>query len=183
MKNKTHLSKILKQFLVIVSGFCFMLIIIAWNNTEEVDLKYSKSSSLVVGNKIPSIILYDAIIKHAKAYHIPLDYAFGIAHSETNYESPFDFSYDHDVSSTAGAVGPMQVMLNTAKYVWKCDTISKEHLKNDIDFNVETSMKVLSYYKSKHHDWLKAFGAYNSGKPIINEYARNVYKYRFDSVR
>ena len=178
-----NIGNFLKQFFIIVSGFCFMIVIVAWNNTEETPLKYRESISKTEQNKIPSIILYDAIIKHSKKYNIPLDYAFGIAYTETKYTSPFDFDYAHNLSSSAGAVGPMQVMLNTARYVWNCDTISKERLKNDIDFNVETSMKVLSYYKSKHHDWLKTFGAYNSGQPIINHYARTVHKYRFDSTR
>lgn len=177
---QNNLKTYVKQSFWVVSLFCMFIVIIAWTNTKDENLRYSKpvNSHKQIINQIPSIRLYDAIVLYSKKYDIPLNYALGIAYTETNYESPYDFDYNHAQSSSAGAVGPMQVMLSTAKYVWNNDTLSTTRLKTDIDFNVETSMKVLKHYKDKHKDWKKTFGAYNTGKPVINNYAIKVFNYK-----
>ena len=48
----------------------------------------------------------------------------------------------------------------------------------DIDFNVECSLKLLRQLYDRYGDWKLVFGAYNTGKPIVNEYAINVYNYK-----
>ena len=47
----------------------------------------------------------------------------------------------------------------------------EKELKTNIDLNVMISMKMLRNWYSIHHDWTLAYGAYNSGQPIRNDYA------------
>ncbi len=68
----------------------------------------------------------------------------------------------------------MQIMPTTAELVnGKRPTSTK--LKKDIEFNVKTSMKILRKLKDKHKNWKIVFGAYNTGRPIVNKYAEDVY--------
>jgi len=43
---------------------------------------------------------------------------------------------------------------------------------NSIDLNVFISMKILNQLYVKYNDWKKVLGAYNTGRPIINAYAK-----------
>jgi hypothetical protein len=126
----------------------------------------------------PCVQMFYSIEKYSMKYKIPKKFAYGIAYSETRYSGPFHWTYDHEKISSAGAVGPMQVMYTTAKFMFPKKKFSKEKLMNDIDFNVECSMKLLSYLKSQYGDWKLVFGAYNTGRPLINQYALNVYNYQ-----
>lgn len=129
-------------------------------------------------NNVPSIELYYAILKYSKEFDIPTDYAFGIAYVETGYQGPLDFDYDHRQISSVGALGPMQVMPSTANWINKTK-VDKETVLNDIDFNVRTSMKLLRQLKDKYNSWLIVFGYYNTGYPVINDYARKVYNKQY----
>ena len=61
--------------------------------------------------------------------------------------------------------------------MWKDKEFTKEELKNDIEFNVETSMKLLRHLHDKYGDWKIVFGCYNTGKSIVNQYAIDVYNF------
>jgi hypothetical protein len=39
-------------------------------------------------------------------------------------------------------------------------------------------MKLISDLYVKYKDWKIVFGAYNTGSPIVNKYARDVYAYK-----
>ena len=71
----------------------------------------------------------------------------------------------------------MQVMPATSRLINK-EKVTKEKLKNDIAYNVRTSMKLLRRLHDKYKDWKLVFGAYNTGRPMINQYALNVYNYQ-----
>jgi soluble lytic murein transglycosylase-like protein len=137
---------------------------------------------IAINSSPPSIELFQAIEKHAETYKIPRRYAYGIAYSETRYEGPFDWSYKPDLTSSAGAVGPMQVMYSTAKGLFPEKTFNVEHLRKDIDFNVECSMKLLRKLHDKYGDWKIVFGCYNTGRPIVNGYAEKVFNYNKSMV-
>jgi soluble lytic murein transglycosylase-like protein len=125
----------------------------------------------------PCLQMYYAIEKYAPEYGIPLDYAYGIAYYETRYQGPFHWEYDQAKGSSAGAVGPMQIMPQYAHpYVDGPFTVNE--LKNNIEMNVKASMRMLQRLKKLHGDWHLVFGAYNTGRPLINDYARNVYNYK-----
>lgn len=125
----------------------------------------------------PCLRLFNSIEKYAEKYNIPKKFAYGVAYIETHYEGPFHWAYDHRQSSGAGAVGPMQVMLPTAKFLFPNRKISREKLKTDIDLNVECSMKLLRRLYDQYGNWKLVFGAYNTGKPLINSYALSVYNF------
>lgn len=131
-------------------------------------------------NSPPCVQLSIAIDKYSKEYGIPRKYAYGVAHEETGYTGMLHWNYDHAQTSSVGAVGPMQVMYATAKGLFPDLEFTKEDLRTDIDFNVKCSMKLLKELHDSNDDWKKTFGAYNTGKHIVNDYAINVYNYGFD---
>ncbi len=124
-----------------------------------------------------SLQMYNYIKQYADTFDIPLRYAFGIANTETGYNGPFHWNYNPAQTSCAGAVGPMQVMVSTARWINK-DGVSKEKLRTDIEYNVYTSMKLLHKLFIKDRDWKVVFGEYNTGRPCINGYAHKVYNYK-----
>jgi soluble lytic murein transglycosylase-like protein len=124
-----------------------------------------------------SIQMYNYIKQYADTFNIPLRYAFGIANTETGYNGPFHWKYNPAQTSSAGAVGPMQVMVSTARWINK-DMVSKERLKTDMKYNIYTSMKLLRILFDKNGDWKVAFGEYNTGRPCINGYSHKVYNYK-----
>lgn len=124
------------------------------------------------GGEIPSsLLMYDNIEKYSIKYKVPKYVAYNIAYLETRYQGPFDWKYKPNLTSSVGALGPMQVMPTTANDIHH-KVISKIKLKNDINFNVETSMKLLQKLYEKYEDWGLVCGYYNTGHLQINEYAK-----------
>jgi soluble lytic murein transglycosylase-like protein len=117
-----------------------------------------------------SIIMYESIEKYSDIYDIPKHIAYNVAYMETKYKGPFHWKYNHTLESYAGAIGPMQIMPSTANLVKK-QKVSKFDLMNDIELNVEISMCLLSILYKKYNDWSIVCGAYNTGKPVVNDYA------------
>lgn len=125
----------------------------------------------------PSLQMYKYIKAYADTFNIPIRYAFGVAYAETRYGGPFHWRYNHAQTSCTGAEGPMQVLLSTARYVNK-DNVSREHLRNNIKYNVRTSMKLIRKLYNRYHNWEICFGYYNTGYPVVNDYARRVVNYK-----
>ena len=125
----------------------------------------------------PCLQMYRYIKAYADTFDIPLRYAFGIASAETGYQGPFHRKYNPSQGSSAGALGPMQIMLETARRN-NHDNVSRDQLRNDIKYNVKTSMKVLRKLHNKYNDWKTVFGCYNTGRPCVNGYAHKVYNYQ-----
>lgn len=126
----------------------------------------------------PCVEMHNCIERYAEKYSIPKRYAYGIAWKETRYNGAFHWGYNPGQTSCAGAVGPMQVMYSTAKMMWRGKSFTKEDLKTNVDFNVETSMKLLRHLHDTYGDWKIVFGCYNTGKPIVNQYAVDVYNFK-----
>lgn len=126
----------------------------------------------------PSLQMYFCIEKYAEMYNIPKKFAYGIAYAETRYEGPFDWDYDHARTSSAGAVGPMQIMPRYADPYVDEKKWSTNDLKTNIEMNVKASMRILRKLHNTHGNWKLVFGAYNTGKPCINSYAELVYGYK-----
>ena len=139
-------------------------------NPEEVPL--------ITADSPPCLQMYYLIEKYSEKYNVPREYAYGIAYCETRYKEPFQWEYDHKQISCAGAVGPMQIMYTTAEMMWPGKKFTKAFLKDNIEFNVETSMKLLRHLHDRYGDWKLVFGCYNTGRPMINQYALNVYNYK-----
>ena len=136
-------------------------------------------SSNEINESSPSCLkMYYAIMKWSSIYKIPKTYAFGIASKETGYRGPFHWKYRHAQTSCVGAIGPMQIMPSTADLMWKDSKVSRSKLMNDVDFNVHTSMKLLRVLYDKYGDWKTVFGCYNTGRPMINQYAIDVFNHK-----
>jgi soluble lytic murein transglycosylase-like protein len=115
--------------------------------------------------------MYEAILAHADSFDVPLHIAFNVARLETGYLGPNHKNYNHKQVSKAGAVGPMQIMPQYASF-FAGFPVKKKELKDSIDLNVYISMKLLAQHFKKYGNWKKVLGAYNTGRPIINEYAQ-----------
>jgi soluble lytic murein transglycosylase-like protein len=127
----------------------------------------------------PCLQMYQYIKAYADTFNIPLRFAFGIAHTETGYRGPMHWRYQPGQTSSAGAVGPMQVMVATARYINR-DHVTKDRLRTDIEYNVRTSMKLLRRLYDRRHDWKVVFGEYNTGRPCINGYSHKVYNHKLN---
>ena len=115
--------------------------------------------------------MYDAITLYADSFNVPLNIAFNVARIETGYLGPNHVKYNHKQKSCAGALGPMQIMPQYASY-FAGFPVGKKELRDSIELNVYISMKVLNQHFEKYRDWAKVLGAYNTGKPVINKYAK-----------
>ena len=173
----------MKNMLIgLLIGFSAMVFLIS----SKIDTK--RLTGILGNNKDeifcpPCVQMYNSIEKYSTKYNIPKDFAYGIAYNETRYEGPLHWKYEHAKISSAGAVGPMQIMYPTAKFLFPERNFTTSDLKTNIDFNVECSMKLLRYLHDTYHDWKTVFGAYNTGSPMINDYALQVYNFKRQHAR
>ena len=163
---------------VTVTIIFFIAYVIYKNQSQQEDITptYVETGTVLQTNEPPCIQMYYYIEQYSKQYNIPRKYAYGIAYKETGYRGPFHWKYNHKQVSFAGAMGPMQIMPSTAKSI-NGYYVSNEKLTSDIKFNVETSMKLLQKLKNKYGSWEVAFGVYNTGRPMVNQYAMDVYRF------
>ena len=119
--------------------------------------------------------MYRAIMLYSGMYNVPEYVAFNIAHLETTYRGPQDSTYNPSRVSKAGAMGPMQIRYKYASYFAE-RKVTKSELRDSIEFNVNLSMKILAQNYKRFKNWAKAAGAYNTGKPVINHYAKEAVK-------
>lgn len=121
-------------------------------------------------NSPPSLQLYNIIEDASDSFRIPKYILYNIAFLETRYRGPFDWSYDPCLTSQAGAVGPMQIIPRYA-HSYAGRKVTSEELRTNLKLNVEVSCKMLKKLYSLYHSWELVLGYYNTGNPIINEYA------------
>ena len=146
--------------------------------TEIGNLVQGSEDYYIKINPPPSLQVYYKIHQYAPQYDIPIHYAYGIARAETGWMGPLHFEYNHAQISHAGALGPMQIMPATSRGLWPDWEYDYETVLRDIDFNVHSSMKLLRENYDRWGDWKIVFGAYNTGRPIVNGYAHYVYDYK-----
>lgn len=164
------MEKTIKIFILVTS---LMLIYLTYQvTTTKHDIQEIKS--VLIDNNSVSMKMSESIEKYCEQYDVPLYIAYNVAYKETTYRGPFDFKYKHNLTSSVGAVGPMQVMLATAQWINKTKKIKIDKLKNDVDYNVHTSIKLLAHLYKQKHDWNLVAGCYNTGKWITNSYSEYV---------
>lgn len=135
--------------------------------------KYTKSftsSNFSTNNAPKSLLIFHLLDKYSKMYGVPKHIAYNMAFLETDYKGPFDWSYFYDKSSN-GSSGVMQITLETAQDIHH-KKIGSEKLTHNLEFNIMTSMKILKSLYIKYDDWTLACGCYNTGRPMVNYYAR-----------
>jgi soluble lytic murein transglycosylase-like protein len=115
--------------------------------------------------------LYNAVHRFSVKYQIPLHIAFNVANIETGYRGPCHDNYNPRQTSHCGALGPMQIMPQWASH-YAGYPVTKKELRDSIELNVELSMKILADNFKRTKSWKRATGKYNTGKPIVNSYAK-----------
>ena len=101
------------------------LAVAAFTLTEEAEVNSTASVATIRNPEVitqaspPCLQMYNYIKAYADTFDIPLRYAFGIANTETSYKGPFHWKYNPAQTSCVGAVGPMQVMVSTARWINK----------------------------------------------------------------
>ena len=124
--------------------------------------------------------LHDAILLYADSFDVPLNVAFNVARMETGYLGPNHDSYNHKQVSSCGALGAMQIMPRYASY-FAGFKVNKQDLRDSIELNVYISMKTLRKHYNTYGDWKKSLGAYHTGKPVVNWYAKSGVKPNYKS--
>jgi soluble lytic murein transglycosylase-like protein len=159
------------MFLKVRDAFILVILAIIAALLWRIDTSMSRfEKKLEIAEGTVSFQMYESIEHWSDSFEIPKHIAYNIAYKETRYRGPFDFKYEHRLESSAGAVGPMQIITKWAqKYSRR--RVSERELKTNVDLNVKISMQMLRKWHSIYGDWTKACGAYNSGQPIKNEYA------------
>lgn len=168
-------NKLLIPLILIFSLYAFNSV----DNPNESPEYTIRKTKVINPTDPPSIQMYYAIEKYADSFNIPKRYAYGVANTETGYRGPFHFEYNPKQTSYVSAVGPMQIMLATARGLNK-DNVSKEKLIGDIEYNVMTSMKLLRRLKNLRGRWDLVFGEYNTGRTMVNGYSYKVMNYKYN---
>ena len=168
--TEINLSRVIKFVYALI---CVLIIICTWSVLSKKEDKFTINLEKASSDKSSPVSLktYYLIEKYSKKYKVPKHIAYNIAYLETTYRGPFDWKYNPFLTSSAGAVGAMQIMVGTAKDIHK-KTITKSKLKNDLELNISTSMKLLNILYSQYNDWGIVCGYYNTGYPKMNDYAR-----------
>lgn len=157
-------SKIKNWYVIIILGVITSMV---YNLDRRMDY-FEENLNLAAGTI--SLQMYESIEHWSDSFDIPKYIAYNVAWLETRYQGPFDFDYNPYLKSSAGAVGPMQIITHWAhRFAGK--HLSEKELKTNIDLNIKISMQMLREWYSIHKDWTLACGAYNSGSPIRNDYA------------
>lgn len=165
----------LRIFLLSISGFIILIgILLRLQESPIIESNYQSQNKL---NDPNSIKMYISIEKWSKELKIPRNIAYGIAYYESRYRGPLDWDYNHALTSSVGAVGPMQIRPSSAKFITG-ESITANRLKTDIDINIKTSMQLLRYLKNRFGTWERAIGFYATGRPEPNFYSRRVLAFK-----
>jgi soluble lytic murein transglycosylase-like protein len=155
--------------------FCLILFGAVWSYEIRKSTNGLPDGAMDIQHAPPCIQLYDYLKIYSDKYNVPFHIAYGIAQKETAYKGPFHWAYNPKLTSSAAAYGAMQIQVPTANFIWQGKKkITSKKLLNDLELNVETSMKLLSYLKGKYGSWQVALGCYNTGYPVINQYAIDI---------
>jgi soluble lytic murein transglycosylase-like protein len=153
----------------------FIVVLTSWNtlekNTESIEDVIERGRMGGVPTSPTSLKMYELIEKYSEEYKVPKHIAYNVAFLETRYQGPFHWNYIPSKTSPVGAVGPMQIMPSTAKFINKT-SIPTNTLRTNIELNIRTSMMLLRHLHDRYGDWGVVCGCYNTGRPIINGYAR-----------
>lgn len=171
--------KFLTYYMISILSTLIIFNAVGLNTNSVLEVKKNEYNYLFNGfinsaNNSPivpsSMTMYELIEKYSEEHNIPKHIAYNIAFRETRYKGPFDWNYNPELISSAGAQGPMQVMPSTAKLI-QGRVVSSEELRTNLELNIQTSMMLLERLYKKYGDWKIVCGCYNTGRPIVNEYA------------
>ncbi|VAV85514.1 Phage internal (core) protein [hydrothermal vent metagenome] len=117
------------------------------------------------GRSGPSFVSYDELIHHtARKYEVPAELVWAIVKTESDFD-PY-------VVSTAGAVGLMQLMPETARLMGVRDSYDPAQ-------NIEGGVKFLSHLLERFNgSETLAIAAYNAGETAVRKYNDQIPPYK-----
>lgn len=160
------------KFLIVLSLILVACSIFSFNFTKEP--KTLNEELYEIGQSEGALAcekMYYLIETYADSFCVPKFIAYGVAYKETRYRGPLDTLYNPFLTSHAGAVGAMQIMPQYASY-FAGRKVTKSELMNNLETNVWLSMKILAQHYERYKNWALACGAYNTGQPKLNKYAK-----------
>ncbi len=134
---------------------------------------------------------------YSKEYKVPEKIGYSILRRETLWrdkdttyvaEREGDFLKNKKTKKIEPkAFGPGQIHLKTAMGIWKDTLVTKEKLRDNIQFNIETTFKILrdnyDYFynvKDRKLRWKYAINSYNTGIPNFEKNGRKINNYAID---
>lgn len=117
--------------------------------------------------------VHDVVLSMSAKYEVPAEIVFAVMYYETGYRGVDHKSYNGKRVSRCGAVGPMQIM---PRYAGKIlgRRVSRSELLTNYNTNIEVGVKMLARHYKMYGSWLRALGAYSTGRPYANKYGRNI---------
>ncbi len=108
---------------------------------------------------------YDTYVEaYAAQYGVPASVVYAVIKTESDFDS--------GAESDAGAVGLMQLMPDTFR--WLTDEILFDHLEDGMRYDPETNIRYGVYYLSRlydrYGDWTLVYAAYNAGTGRVDEW-------------
>ncbi len=166
---KLKITLIFTGLLIIAAILCCGFMLHNYEKNEIVEFSQAKinNSSDISAITPTSIQMYDIIENKSNEYGIPRYILYNVAWMETRYEGPFDWNYDPYQTSYMGASGPMQIIPQRFSRQYASD----HEIKNDIEKNIDVSCKMLMTLYKSYGKWDVVLGAYNTGSPVVNDYA------------
>lgn len=167
----------ISNWFIIKTLYVFLLfaILLGLSSIDKDDGYYLNNDGYLFGgfeSDLPtSIKIYNYVIKYSDKYEIPRHVAFNLLYRETTYLGPFHYNYNPYRESISGAVGPAQIITSTGSWVYG-KKLTKKRLMNDVGLNIKISMMYLNYLYKKYKSWDVVCGYYNTGYPIVNDYAK-----------
>ena len=104
----------------------------------------------------------DFVEQYATAYDVPVNLVYAVIRTESGF--------DPEAVSSVGAVGLMQMMPSTFR--WLTDDMLGEGLADEMLYDPETNIRYCVYYLrrlyDRYGDWLTACAAYNAGSGRVD---------------
>ena len=117
--------------------------------------------------------VHDVVLSMSAKHEVPAEIVFAVMYYETGYRGVDHKSYNGKRVSRCGAVGPMQIM---PRYAGKIlgRKVSRSELLTNYNTNIEVGVKMLARHYKMYGSWLRALGAYSTGRPYANKYGRRI---------
>jgi soluble lytic murein transglycosylase-like protein len=117
--------------------------------------------------------VHDIVLDMSAKHQVPAEIVLAVMYYETGYRGVDHKSYNGRRVSSCGAVGPMQVMPRYAGKVLG-RKVTRNELLTNYKTNIEVGVKMLARHRKRYGSWLRALGAYSTGKPRANKYGRKI---------
>lgn len=149
----------------------FFVTSIGLKHTEKPHPKTTLKNMVLMENRISELSVDHQIEyyikKYSMKYEVPKNIILAVIEIESGYGN--HNNYNPHVISSVGALGPMQVMLTTARDIMNNPKITKDELLNNIELNINCGVKYLSMMYNIYNNWELTLISYNAGPSRANK--------------